>query len=467
MKSHHAIVLSTCVALLGCAGSDPPVLEISLRSPHDPMLLEGVERFIFSVEDEEGQQLVSRQFGPAGRFLLDDISYGPRRTFRLQGLLRGSPVLVGRSCPTDIQRGRPLPPVSMLVSGAGSFSPVDDPPPPARLRPLVFARQDGRIVVAGGAPLDGSAALATAQSFDARTGHWMTETGLSAPRRGGELAAFGAKGEFLVVGGEDAVGAPVGAAELYDPMAGFRVVNPNSGFGGDGVRASTLPDGTVLVTGGAEPTGLARATMAIFNGRDLRGIGDMRLPRRAHTVSAVGTGNFSAAFVIGGDGGLDPAGAVPVADIELVNPRAAGTDAVSQVVGKLAQPRAEHTATLLASGELLIVGGRGAGSKGPLVSTELFDPITRTVADVGALGRARTRHAATLLRDGRVLVSGGNGPDGAALRSAELYDPVGRSFAAAKPLTTARADHVVIELCDGTVLVVGGGPGAEIYNPAP
>jgi hypothetical protein len=229
------------------------------------------------------------------------------------------------------------------------------------------------------------------------------------------------------------------------------------------VRAATLSDGTVLVTGGAARAQAARATMAIFNGRDLRTIGTMRLPRRAHTVSAVGTGTFSAAFVIGGDGG-DVAG-VPVADIELVNPRARGTDDVSLLVARLAQARAEHTTTLLATGELLIVGGRGA--QGPLTSTEIFDPITRTTAVVGPLGRARTRHAATLLHDGRVLVTGGTGEDGLATRSAELFDPTARSFAAAKPLNLARADHVAVELCDGTVLVVGGGQGAEIYNPAP
>jgi hypothetical protein len=452
-------------ALAACA-SDRPVLEISLRSPHDPTLLDGIEGFIFSVKDAQGHPLVLRQFGAVGRFELDDIPYGARRTFRLEGLLRGSPVLVGQSCPTDVDRGKPLPVVSMLVSGAGSFSPADDPPGPPRLRPLVFARQDGRIVVAGGAALDGTTALATALSFDARTGRWMSENGLAAPRRRGELAAFGASGEFLVVGGEDAGGLPVDTAELYDPTAGFRVVSGASGFGGVGVRASTLSDGKVLVTGGTDGARRARADMAVFDGRELRTIGMMRLPRRAHTVSAVGTGNFSAAFVIGGDGGQDGMGAAgPVADIELVNPRAAGSDAVTSVVGKLARARAEHTATVLSTGELLIVGGRDG--QGPLASTEIFDPITRAVAEVGQLGRARTRHAASLLRDGRVLVSGGTGLDGTPLRSAELYDPVARSFAAAKPLVTARADHAAIELCDGTVLLVGGGAGAEVYNPAP
>jgi hypothetical protein len=448
---------------LACSAA-PPVLEVGLRGSHDPTLLDGIEGFAFSVRDAEGRPLVLRQFGvPAGRFVLDDIPYGTQRTFRLEGLYHGAPVLIAQSCPTDVERGHTLPIISMMISGAGSFAGVEDPPGPLRSRPLVFARGDGKVVIAGGAALDGSA-LGTAQSFDGRTGHWAPEPGLVSPRRGGDLAAFGGKGQVLVIGGEDGAGAPAATAELYDAM-GSKVVSMTSIFGGDGVRASSLPDGTVLVTGGAAPAGPARANMAIFDGRDLREIGAMRSARRAHTVSAVGTGNFSAAFVIGGDGGEGAGPRVPVADIELVNPRAAGTGAVATVVGTLAQARAEHTATLLASGELLIVGGRGA--QGPLTSAELFDPITRSVAVVGSLARARTRHAATLLPDGRVLISGGTGADGAATPSAEIYDPATRSFAAAKAMTTARADHVAAPLCDGTVLVVGGAMGAEIYNPAP
>jgi hypothetical protein len=150
--------------------------------------------------------------------------------------------------------------------------------------------------------------------------------------------------------------------------------------------------------------------------------------------------------------------------IETYNPRAVATGAPFSIErARLAEGRAEHTATTLATGEILVVAGRGAA--GPLAGVEIFDPITRSVAAAGPLTHARTRHTATLLGDGRVLIAGGLGQGGQPLRTAELYDPETRGFAAARSLASERADHVAVELCDGTVLIVGGGAGAEIYNP--
>ena len=58
----------------------------------------------------------------------------------------------------------------------------------------------------------------------------------------------------------------------------------------------------------------------------------------------------------------------------------------------MASARLEHTATLLPSGLILVVGGTGSG--GVSASAELYDPATGTWASTGALASARKFHTA-------------------------------------------------------------------------
>jgi N-acetylneuraminic acid mutarotase len=162
-------------------------------------------------------------------------------------------------------------------------------------------------------------------------------------------------------------------------------------------------------------------------------------------------------------------------------------------VSSMAVPRAYQTATLLPNGKVLVVGGRGlltisapwqrAGSA--VSSAELYDPKTRRWSSAGTLSAPRFGHTATLLANGKVLVVGGNSilPNGTypvgvdSLSSAELYDPQTNSWSLAASMRTARTSHTATLLADGRVLVAGGiessraDPGsvlasAELYDPA-
>ena len=123
--------------------------------------------------------------------------------------------------------------------------------------------------------------------------------------------------------------------------------------------------------------------------------------------------------------------------------------------------RAQHTATLLVNGKVLLVG-----SIGDTASAELFDPGSGSFSATGALIQARTHHTATLLPNGNVLILGGRQtmpPDGGgaapapvSLDSAELYDPANGVFKSAGKLLIARDSHSATLLEDGTVLVAGG-----------
>ncbi|WP_254380507.1 Kelch repeat-containing protein, partial [Corallococcus exiguus] len=101
-------------------------------------------------------------------------------------------------------------------------------------------------------------------------------------------------------------------------------------------------------------------------------------------------------------------------------------------------PRRNHTATLLPSGQVLVVGGRASTS---LTSAELYTPSSNTWMATGSLSTARHNHTATLLPSGKVLVVGGRNSSTGLVATAEEYDPGTGLWSAAGALGTARELH--------------------------
>jgi hypothetical protein len=135
--------------------------------------------------------------------------------------------------------------------------------------------------------------------------------------------------------------------------------------------------------------------------------------------------------------------------------------------------RVGHSATLLPNGKVPIAGGLAGrvreGGPGNVATTEIYDPATGHFTPGPSMSTPRAGHAAVLLRNGKVLVAGGAGPGEQSLTSAELYDPATNKWTATGSMLTPRADRSAVVLKDGRVLVTGGGEGwnlAEIYDPA-
>jgi N-acetylneuraminic acid mutarotase len=124
--------------------------------------------------------------------------------------------------------------------------------------------------------------------------------------------------------------------------------------------------------------------------------------------------------------------------------------------------RSSHTATRLTDGSVLVVGG--VGPSGPVYEAERYDPVNNQWTAAGTYSTPRWGHSATLLGNGKVLVVGGETFDSSGMTfygNCDLYNPAGDSWTAAGSLTTARAYHTATLLPDGDVLVVGGDTGSE------
>ncbi|HMG52309.1 MAG TPA: hypothetical protein VK601_02480, partial [Kofleriaceae bacterium] len=130
--------------------------------------------------------------------------------------------------------------------------------------------------------------------------------------------------------------------------------------------------------------------------------------------------------------------------------------------------RAAHTATLLHDGRVLIAGGAPhvySTPDDPAVKDFVFDPRTSTWKPTNDAA-FRAYHTATVLADGSVLAIGGT-HDGCGCcarlpgagpfeSSIKRFDPVTDTWSLAGVSRVPRDRHGAALLSDGSVLVVGG-----------
>jgi len=111
---------------------------------------------------------------------------------------------------------------------------------------------------------------------------------------------------------------------------------------------------------------------------------------------------------------------------------------------RMQSPRAEHTATLLSTGKILLAGGVAAAGGAPLSTTDLFDPAHETCGPGPALNQARHWHGASN-RQGTasVLLAGGYDADGEMMETLEYLD--GNRFVLfPEPLAEPSAEQTLI-----------------------
>lgn len=182
--------------------------------------------------------------------------------------------------------------------------------------------------------------------------------------------------------------------------------------------------------------------------------GNMAIPRAEHTATPLANGKT---LVVGGVDYLDGKSPAELYDLN---------SGAWSATGSMATPRYDHTATLLPSGKVLVAGGANNGAQ---MSAELYDPDTGAWSVTGSMAAPRYYHTATPLPNGKVLVAGGFNTFTGLLSAAELYDPGTGTWSAAGSMASARANHTATLLPDGKVLVAGGAllnpNSAELYDP--
>lgn len=316
---------------------------------------------------------------------------------------------------------------------------------------------DGRVLVTGGRnPSWPSYALDSVEIFDPATGTWSLGPPMSVPRAMHTATSL-ADGRVLVTGGiRDQSGAGHASAEIFDPTAQTWSHAGAMNEARSWHAATRLADGRVLVSGGWNGNGAAGTELYDPGAGTWRVTGDLVVRRYGHTMTRLDDGTV---LLAGGSNSGDLQDTLHVT--ELYDPAEGRSHRVGDAFdGGVMQP-----ATRLPDGGVLLTGGNGGGVGGSAVfgGGQRFDPHAHAWIRTAPMAGRRYGHTATLLANGHVLVVGGENQHSAyptlsyeTLRSTERYDPANERWEGSADLDEARAGHTATALADGTVLVAGG-----------
>lgn len=224
--------------------------------------------------------------------------------------------------------------------------------------------------------------------------------------------------------------------------------------------ATLLNDGRVLIVGGCATDGCTTASEAPVTEYYVPGRGftpgpDMVQARQGHSATLLADGRV---LIVGG---WASEGTPALHSAEVYEPESGQF----RSVGSLSVGRGGHTSAALLDGRVLIAGG-------DTDTAELFDPERDEFVAAASMPEPRFAAPAITLSDGRVLVVGGRDSYGRAVASALLYDPKSDSWQPTGSMSTPRDKHELAPLPDGRILVMGGTPDdrellatTEIYDP--
>ena len=326
----------------------------------------------------------------------------------------------------------------LISNGMGDPNPLNFP----RAFHTATLLPDGAVLLAGGLTVSAGnlATLNSAETFEypgcvlpapsdiiqQATCGFIPVSNIMADARGRHTATLRNDGSVLMAGGtnEQEGMEPVYLAttDLYTRVGGFAAGGAAPMSDERAYHTATLlPDGTVLVTGGVGTNATSGdpevlSSVELYTGTGWMSLGAMSTARAGHTanLATVETGD-EWVLVTGGFTDIDPSGvfSMPTSLVESFEPGVGFDPALARIIEGMQNGLAQHTATTLPDGRIVVLGGKTAGN----LSTVFVTIITpRTMAGGGPafltnpmtlLMTPRALHTAALLPSGQVIAIGG------------------------------------------------------------
>jgi hypothetical protein len=338
----------------------PTGLMLAARSEHTATLLPNGRALV--VGGRVTDYLASTElYDPSTSAFMASASMSTARGQHTATLLANGKILIagGRS---DRGSDTGLSSAEIYDSSTGTFMPTGSMSI-GRVGHTATLLLNGKVLVAGGRTFNPPFLVSTAELYDPSTGAFTPTSSMTASR-GKHTATLLPNGKVLLVGGETASPA---TADLYDPATAQFTSVPLIAAAGIGGDAVLLTNGQVLAIGGRNPA--FGSDPFINNAQQIDPIAGtsvlkagLVLAREGLTATWLSNGKV---LVVGGAGlGRN------ITRAELYDP---ATDTFSVTGGTLIA-RLLHTATLLNDGKVLIAGGQTFSSSDNPARAVLFVP---------------------------------------------------------------------------------------------
>jgi N-acetylneuraminic acid mutarotase/uncharacterized protein YjdB len=303
-----------------------------------------------------------------------------------------------------------------------AFTYTGGPMATARSAPAVQLNS-GKVLTAGGYTCDGSgncSSLISAEIYDPVAGTFSSAGTMTVARSGHTMTVLN-DGTVLIAGGENCTSSTscsaLQSAEIYDPVAGTFTSIGSMNHPRFGASAVLLNSGWVLIAGGFDGTNMqAQAETYIPSDHGFTNTYPLNVPRFDASATLLNNGQV---LVSGGSTCGLPGCPTNVA--EIYDPVA---NTFTLVSGGMNVPRFNHSATLTTNGQVVIAGGFSScgSSCTSETSTEFFDPVAGIFTSDQPVANPLAGHTGTLLANGNVLLIGGINA-GVTLAGDEWYQP--------------------------------------------
>ena len=314
----------------------------------------------------------------------------------------------GTTVPDDVNSALPTAEIFQRTQQADTVVPAAGPMQVPRWRDAATTMMDGRVLVVGGASCANNACK-TADLFDPATNTFKATATPMSEDRTFTWSVLMVDGRVMIT----SAGSPT--VEVYDPVKDSFSTIALPTVHQFGQRIVRLRDGRIMVMGGdgcANGCTIAQNDVAIYDSKTdkFTAAKPMNFGRTQFTAHTLPDGRV---MVFGGAsisaGGVN----APMDSIEAYDPT---NDTWTTEPYKLSVGRTWHASALVRDGTILVMGGYTQNqSCAPSASVDQIDPIAGTRADFGTLPDPNTEWNAVTMLDGSVLGVGGGACGGNAL----------------------------------------------------